>query len=612
MSPLVVRRTWVALLTVLATASCALPKETLPPAPPAAQGAAPGGMITVGITAPAGVDPLSFGEPAGMLIGSVLCETLVTVDPETGHLKPGLAQKWTITDDGARVIVQLRKDAYFHDGRPVRSIDILESLSRLANPDFASHSAGLMGAVRFIEQFRAAVEEGLPSPTLAGIRIIEPYSFEIFLRPKNPDFLRALAHPATAPVSKSPFDNKAEDALSRPQCAGPYRLDAPYVPGAKEIVLKRFEQYNGRNVSFSAGGKGYADEIRFQVYPSADAVYEAFVQGAVDVAGVPSSRVTDARARFGPRLVFGNLPHGEFIGLPHGADSPFTDRRARVALSQALDRTALVRDVYGDAHEPARGFIPPALITEPPPRTGKGDVRRVDFDGCGPAVPQEALPGPAQEAWAESKKAAAPGAAVETGEPGQTPAPPTEPPAPGVGAVVPATPPAEGQALKLYFNDESTHRKLAEHVAAQWREVLGIAVEPTPLNWDAFLQKATVGSGFDGPFRLSHAPTYASAQPFLGSLFLSGNTSRSNLARFNSPAFDAAYGEDMRPTIDEQERLLRYKEAESLLCGEMPIIPVAFARSATLFSERLTSARASGRLVSRIGEPMLREVAVSH
>lgn len=584
---------------------CALPKEKLPAPPGAAPTAASGGTLSVGITPPSGVDPLSFSEPSGMLIGSVLCDTLVTLDPETGDVKPGLARKWTVTDDGGRIIIQLRKDVYFHDGREMKSADVADSLKRLANPEFASYATDLMDAVFGIERFRSDVEEGLPSPDLTGVRIIEPYSFELFLRPKNPDFIRALAHPATAPVSKAPYDADADSAPAHPQCAGPYRLEAPFRVGAPEIVLRKWERYHGQDSTHTARGAGYADELRFRVHPDAEAVYQAYARGQVDVAGVPAPRAAEAQQRFGSRVVGSDSPHEEFIALPHGAGSAFADRNARVALSQALNREALARDVYGGAYAPATGFIPPALTTQLGSRPGKGSSRQITF-GCGETVPLAGDPEAARRAWAEVKEPVAHDAESVRA----TPAAPTGVPAEAPGGA--AALPGSGSPWKLYFNDEGNHRKLAESVAAQWRDVLGVTFELVPLSWDAFVQKGTLGSGFDGAFRMSHSPRYSSPQAFLGPLFLGSHSSRTNLARYSNHAFETAYEEDTRPEVDEQERRLRYRELEDLLCDDVPIVPIAFGRRYVAVGERVVPARQSGRLLSREGVPLLRDMAVAH
>lgn len=577
---------------------CALPEEKLPPAPEAAP-VARGGTLTVGITAPAGVDPLSFHEPSGMLVGSVLCDTLVTLDPATGVVKPGLAKQWSVTDDGARIIVQLRKGASFHDGRPVRSADVVEALRRLANPENASQAADLMDGVHGLAQFRSEVEEGLPSPSLVGVRVIEPYSFEIFLSPKNPDFIRALAHPAMAPVSKAPYDADEESARAHPQCAGPYRLEAPYRPGAGEIVLKRFDRYPARNTSFTQGGAGNVDEIRFRVYPNEQAVVPAWERGEVDVAGVPATRSLDVRQRHGDRVVVGDSPAAEFIAVPHGEGSSFADARVRRALSLALDRNAVVATAYGDAHRPATGFIPPSLTTPLVVRTDKTSVKPIEY-GCADAAPVTGNREEARRLLAEVR--AAGGEAVER---------------------LVSTP------LKLYFNDESTHRRTAEAVAAQWREALGLDVQPTPLSWDEFHRReggapasagldatgaaGTAGAaiGFDGPFRTSYTPRYSSVQAFLRPLFHSAADPRVNLARYSSGAFDIALDTDTRPVLDAQERLLQYQKLERLLCSDMPIVPVAFGRRTFRVGSRVVPARKSGDLLTREAVPNLRDMAVA-
>lgn len=585
----------VLLVVVLAVGGgCALPEDKAPPAPASAP-VARGGSLTVGISAPGGVDPASFLDPSALLVGSVLCETLVTLDPVTGEVKPGLAKKWRVTDGGARIILQLRKDAVFHDGRKVRSADVVEALRRLADPESGSGAADLMEGVAGLDRFRAEIEEGLPAPALSGLRVIEPYSFEIFLRPANPDFVRVLAHPATAPVSKAAYDRDGEAAEAHPQCAGPYRLESPFRLGASEIVLKRFDRYYGRNTTFTAGGAGHVDELRFRLYADEPAVVAAWERGEVDIAPVPSPMSPEVRQRHGERAVIGDSPAVEFIVLPHGEASPL-EARVRTALSLALDRQALVSAAYGDAHRPATGFIPLPLTTPLTVGAQTSSAKPVRY-GCD-NVPvagdreraRRLLAGPLGDIPGE-------GAPQPTAAPASVSAPPS---------------------VKLYFNDESTHRRLAEGVAAQWREVLGLDVQPTPLGWEEFRAKTSgdgalpgAALGIDGMFRMSYSPRYSSVQAFLKPLFHSNADPRVNRARYASSAFDDALSEDTQPVVNEQERQVQYKKLEELLCREMPIIPVAFGRRTFLVRERVTPARKSGEVLDREALPILRDLAVT-
>ena len=56
---------------------------------------------------------------------------LVTIDRNL-QIVPDIAETWTMSDDGTVYTFTLRRDALFHDGRPVTAQDFVYSLNRTA------------------------------------------------------------------------------------------------------------------------------------------------------------------------------------------------------------------------------------------------------------------------------------------------------------------------------------------------------------------------------------------------------------------------------------------------------------------------------------------------
>ena len=57
-------------------------------------------------------------------------EGLVQADFETGAAKPGLAESWTISDDGLVYTFNIRPDMVFHDGEAVTAQAVVRSMLR--------------------------------------------------------------------------------------------------------------------------------------------------------------------------------------------------------------------------------------------------------------------------------------------------------------------------------------------------------------------------------------------------------------------------------------------------------------------------------------------------
>jgi ABC-type oligopeptide transport system substrate-binding subunit len=535
------------------SSACTIPGQEPPKAAAVRADVRRGGVLTVATTAPNGLDPAAASDTAGKSISSLLCDTLVTVDPISGELRPGLAESWVVSDGGKSIQIKLGRKHVFSDGSRVESRVVVRSLARLANPATASHSASLMAPVLGYEAYRTAAENGDDRRSLfVGARVIEPYSLEIRLDHAQPEFVRTLADPATAPVQTAAADRDPRAFARAPVCSGPYALATPYEPGAHELRLRRSPRYAGGAQAVTDGGRGWADEVVFRVMPDAPAAYAAWQRDEVDIAAVPDEHVAEVRQNEAASLVSGANGQVEYIGLPAGEESPLRDTDLRQVLSAALDRKRIAHEVYGDSRLPATGFVPPAA------------GRAYRDSACSFAAPPNAS-----------------------------------------GVKLPTTP------IKLYFNDEFHHRALAESVAAQWRDKLGLAVEPVALNWDQFLQKATTGTGFDGAFRLSLTPPQPDPVAYVRPVAHSSATASTNLSRFTNLEVDAMLDEDVAKATDEGDRIIHVRRVEDKLCKLLPLVPVAFGQNHVLVrASRLGPARADGRLMSTDGRLLLRDMFI--
>ena len=64
-----------------------------------------------------------------------------SVAPTTSDgFKPGIAEKWDVSEDGKTYTFHLRKDAKWSDGSPVTAKDFEYSWRRICDPDFASEA----------------------------------------------------------------------------------------------------------------------------------------------------------------------------------------------------------------------------------------------------------------------------------------------------------------------------------------------------------------------------------------------------------------------------------------------------------------------------------------
>jgi len=247
----------------------AIPQRAAPPLPPALplpvdEGAFRpehrGGTLRIHLdNEPPYLNPLLDLDAGTMaLLRGPVYETLLRcpADGRTGTYRPGLAESWDVSADGLRVLLRLKRQIRWHDGRLFNVLDVQATLEPLLR---ASGS----GAVAL----RAA---------LADVQTVEIASdHQVRLNLKRPsDFvLRALCDLPILPEHLLRGSRaEAQSLLRQPVGTGPFRV-AAWERG-KRIRLQRV----------SAEGEGPAlDEVSFEIDPDGMRALLKTKRGELDV-----------------------------------------------------------------------------------------------------------------------------------------------------------------------------------------------------------------------------------------------------------------------------------------------------------------------------------------
>jgi ABC-type transport system substrate-binding protein len=186
---------------LLALSACSLTAGKVGTAPAAPSGAHRGGVLRVGITAPGGIDPLNAYEPAGKLISSAMCDTVLALDPVTGQVREALAKGW-VNADGHNLTLKLRHGVKFSNGTELTARDVNASLQHLVAPSSGAYESAL--AKQFAPPESTSKQTDLlADPTKAAdvAMSVNKYDFQLFRLLAHGGALRAFAEPAMAPVS---------------------------------------------------------------------------------------------------------------------------------------------------------------------------------------------------------------------------------------------------------------------------------------------------------------------------------------------------------------------------------------------------------------------------
>ena len=473
--------------------------------------------LTISIKPPSSLDPVFLRDSAGTLIARQIYEPLVRFDPDSSRLTPGLASTWEMLDDGARFVFHLRDGAKFHNGRAVNSDDVKFSLNRLVRKATGSETSFLLDSVIGFDKVNTTGE----SQELEGLSAIDDKTVEFRLRSPWVDFPYVLTSPSTAPIPRAEFEADPAAFENRPLGSGPYQLTAPLEPG-RNIVLGRFLGYRGARLPIK--------RVEFAVYDDLQIAWKDFEDKKLDVTEVPPGRISFAEARYG-EAGFSPLAAALFVAF-NTRDADLADPRLREAVSRAIDRVAIARNVYSDTMVPANGLVPFGIAGRAAASCGHLCVR--DVDGA-KALLSETYPG------------------------GGVPPLSYDYPAGGVDEAV-------GKALQSQLSEVGIELRL----------------RPRERELHAFFD--LLESGQHEMFRLAWPAEYPLADWFVSPLFRTG--SPDNHTGFANADFDQRISA-ARTTKEASNRLGLYSELETAAMQSLVVIPIGFFRNRQVVDGRV-------------------------
>ncbi len=124
--------------------------------------------------------------------------------------------------------------------------------------------------------------------------------------------------------------------------------------------------------------------------------------------------------------------------------------------------------------------------------------------------------------------------------------------------------------VKLSYNTNEAHQKIAEAVQAMWATNLGVNVELNNQEWKVYLESLVAGDYQIG--RLGWLGDYMDPMTFMDYFITDGGN---NHANYSNAEYDALLAE-AKATGDQQIRLEALSKAEKILLDEMPMAPIYF------------------------------------
>jgi peptide/nickel transport system substrate-binding protein len=259
--------------------------------------------------------------------------------------KKQLADRWEWAADSMSIVFHLDPRARWHDGQPVRASDVRYSLNLIRDPAFGSPAAPLVTNIDSI-----AVRDSLTAVAYFKRHTPEQFYDLVYQVSIVPEHILGNTPPAQL---------KTAEVARRGIGSGRFRL-AHWEPGKRLELVADTANYRGRPK---------LDRIVYAPTPDFNTAATRLFSGDADffeqLRPEQLARLTNDTVRRAlpyPSLQYAYLALNNIDaahpGQPHRI---FGDRSVRRALTMAVDRRAMLRNVFGTMGNPSYGPFPRSM-----------------------------------------------------------------------------------------------------------------------------------------------------------------------------------------------------------------------------------------------------------
>lgn len=505
--------------------------------PPATgDGGQAGGEIVIKGCTPE--NPLVAGatsETCGGNVVDAFTAKLVHYNTETAAPEMDIAESIE-TSDNQNFTVKLKSGYKFQDGTDVTAKNFVDAWN------YTAYGPNAQAGSYFFQPFAGYAElqcgagadgatdcDGKPpkAKELSGLKVVDDTSFTIKTVEKVSNLPVRLGYSAYSPQPDSFFsDPKAFEA--KPIGAGPFQVDSI---SNTDIVLSKFADYSGAN-------KPQVDKITFRIYQSEEAAYADVVANNLDYTdNIPTDNRVDEQ--YVADLPDRNLVResGRFANITFSPTDPQLkdNLKLRQALSMAVDRELIAKQIFGNTVKPADGWVSPV-------------VDGFKAGACGESCTFDAAK--AKSLYDEAG---------------------------GYKGI-----------LSLTINGDGGHGPWAEAACNSIKNATGADCRVNTLPDFAQFNKYVDSGSWKGMIRSGWQMDYPSIENFLAPIYAKG--ADSNWAKYDNPDFDAKLAEAAAaPTTDEANTL--YQEAEAMLGKDLPTSPMWYPATVVGWSDKVTNVK---------------------
>lgn len=270
----------------------------------------------------------------------------LTRKDQDNNIIPGVAERWEISEDGLVYTFYLRTNAKWSDGKPVTANDFVYAWRRVVDPITASPFS------TYLEPIKNAKEVTSGKKTLEelGVKAIDDYTLEVILNTPTAYFLAFTGYYTLCPIRKDIIEKygdnwslKAETYIGN----GPFKVVERNID-EKIVMIKNPNYWDIENIK--------PEKLTFVMMEDPNASLSGIKNGSMHLSKSVSRNIA-------PELKMENIIENinllatAFLRVDGKSDN-LKDIRIRKALSLAIDRNYLVKNITRMNEEIAYNYVP--------------------------------------------------------------------------------------------------------------------------------------------------------------------------------------------------------------------------------------------------------------
>lgn len=283
-------------------------------------------------------DPHKTTSRAASEVLFMMGDTLVSLAPDMQTIEAGVAESWSVSDDGTTYTFNLRDDVAFCDGKPMTAADVVYSMNRWVDPETKSPVAWRAGEVE-------------------SVTAVDDYTVEYKLTAPFSELLYQLTQSFGTIIDQANVEALGADfGVTGFNGTGPFCWES-WAP-RDQMVITKHEAYSWGAPFHANTGPASMDKITWQIVPEENTRTVGVLTGQSQVTQyIPYIALEQLKAAPNVEVVQSDLAFWTyFMGFKIDKET-VADPAVRRAINLAVDQEAMAEDLFFGVVQPAYSYV---------------------------------------------------------------------------------------------------------------------------------------------------------------------------------------------------------------------------------------------------------------